>query len=220
MRFIKDVVYQILKDPKSALRKYYVMEQKAGSLDGIFIKQEYYWLMKNIRENATVLDIGANLGDTAIYFAMFDKVKKVISYEPVPMAFKLAKQNITASPFNHKIELYNKAIDFERGKKEISESRAIDAGFDYTSAKDKKGKLVEAITLNDALKGHKNVAIKCDIEGAEAVIFKDADLSNVHAIEIEYHYNLKKVLAGLKNKGFKITIDGKRKKQGLLYAKK
>jgi len=68
-------------------------------------------------------------------------------------------------------------------------------------------KNIKCITLNDALKSLKNVAIKCDCEGAEHKIFtKDADLSNVYVIEMEYHTGLQKLLTVLKNKGFKVKL--------------
>ena len=215
---MKDVLKQILKEPKTALRRYYLMEQRASLFDEIFMRQDYYWLVKNAKPGTTVLDLGANLGDTAVYFAMFDKIKKVIAYEPVPMAYKLAKNFIKQNPFRRKILFYNKAVDSKKGKKRISESRPVDFGFSYGSSKDKSGVYVESITLNDALKGLKNVVIKCDIEGAESTIFNNTDLSRVNAIELEYHDNLKAVLDGLNDKGFKIIVSGTSKKQGMLYA--
>jgi hypothetical protein len=79
-------------------------------------------------------------------------------------------------------------------------------GFDYTSLKDgRNGREVEAITLYDALRGLRNVAIKSDCEGAEEFFFDDADLSHVYAIQLEYHNGCgKKVKDTLEGKGFKV----------------
>ena len=212
------LIKQILEDPKSALRRYRLLEQRASLFDEIFMRQEYYWLVKNSKPGSVVLDIGANIGDTAIYFAMFDNINKVIAYEPVPMAYKLAKNFIEQSPFHSKIILRNMAIGADRETKIISASRMIDFGFDYTHVKDVSGVNVKAITLNDALSDLDNVVIKCDSEGSEATIFNDTDLSMVNAIELEYHGNLEQVLIGLKGKGFRIKIKDPLKKQGILYA--
>ena len=217
---ITNLLKQVLKDPKSALRRYYLVEQKACLFDEVFVRQEYYWLVKNADDDSIVLDFGANLGDTAIYFAMFDKIKKEIAYEPLPMAYELAKKFIANNPFKNKIILYNKAVSNRRETKVISKSRLVDFGFSYLKTEDKLGTSIKAVALNDAVKGLRNVVIKCDIEGAEATIFNNANLSEVTAIELEYHNNLDQVLLGLEGKGFEIIIPKPKEKQGILYAKR
>ncbi len=73
------------------------------------------------------------------------------------------------------------------------------------------------------LVGLKNIAIKCDIEGAERDLFSHANLSKVYAIQLEYHDCLKEVGRVLRHHGFKVRSKEKRlsfAEQGYLYAEK
>ena len=53
-----------------------------------------------------------------------------------------------------------------------------------------------------------NTIIKCDIEGAEHKVFtKDADLTGVYRIQLEYHGGPKDLPEVFKSKGFKVKVD-------------
>jgi len=55
----------------------------------------------------------------------------------------------------------------------------------------------------------KNIIIKCDIEGAEHRVFtKDADLTEVYKLQIEYHGTSRNLPRILKSKGFKVKVGG------------
>ena len=58
------------------------MRQKVklyGHLDEVFMKQAYKWLYDRIVKDTVLIDIGAMIGDTSVYFAMNPNVKKVIA---------------------------------------------------------------------------------------------------------------------------------------------
>jgi hypothetical protein len=59
--------------------------------------------------------------------------------------------------------------------------------------------------LDQVLRLLYNVAIKCDVEGAEIDIFNErTDLSKVYAIQMEYHHGRSaQLIATLRNMGFK-----------------
>lgn len=54
----------------------------------------------------TVIDIGANIGDSAIYFCL-NNAERVIALEPFPFSYKYAAMNVTANKMNNKIEILN-----------------------------------------------------------------------------------------------------------------
>lgn len=62
-----------------------------GDLRGVFLRDDYKFLPV---DNKIVLDIGANIGDTAIYFAV-NNASKVIALEPYQNNFEIAKKNIS-----------------------------------------------------------------------------------------------------------------------------
>ncbi|MCL4379220.1 FkbM family methyltransferase [Candidatus Marsarchaeota archaeon] len=135
-----------------------------------------------------MIDIGGYMGDTAVYFAVSPKVKKVIAYEPTKRLYREAILNISMSPFKDKIQFKNMAI----GEREQS--------IIYDNETD-----VRYIALDDVLSGLKNVAIKCDCEGAERYMFNDTNLKQVYAMAVECHYGcISTVAKRLKNIGFRV----------------
>ena len=202
------VVVSGLKNPQAWVKEYRRLVDDAASFQGVFVMQEYYWLAERIKSNTTVLDIGAKNGDTSIYFAMFPNTKWVIAYEPAPMNQMRFAENIRKNPFKAKINLCKKAIDSKRWQKRVSNS-AYGQGYSFTNDKKVDGEWIKAITLNDALRGLKNVAIKCDCEGAEERIFNDVDMRNVYIVMLEWHDEHKRKCAreSLIAQGFKIVKD-------------
>jgi FkbM family methyltransferase len=179
------------------------------TLSETFIQQVYYWLAKRLKPETTVLDLGANIGDTAIYFAMNPNVKSVYSYEPIPKAYKEAKENIAkaSEELSSKIFLFNAAITGKETQIRIDDKTQSSPGavFNSSIASD-SGIIIEGHTLASILIGKRNVVIKCDIEGEEYKLFDaDIDLSKVYAIIMEYHYGLGQIVENLKAKGFKVT---------------
>ena len=216
------IMRAVAKNPFSVMRRYKIVEEKAGCFQEIFVEQSYYWLASKAKPNTTVVDIGAKIGETAIFFSMFPNVKKVVAYEPMPFSYSMMKKNISINPFRKKIEIHNKALSSVRESRRIDEDKIMNGLYSFTKSRgDSGGRLITSVTLADALRGLKNVIIKSDCEGAEADFFDNADLSEVYAIELEYHYCLPKVTRALKKKGFKLVINPTVPSGcGLLYAKR
>ncbi|MGH9926963.1 MAG: FkbM family methyltransferase, partial [Nitrososphaeraceae archaeon] len=74
-----------------------------GDVFNIFYKKEYEFLPV---KDKVVIDIGANIADSSIYFAM-NGAKKVIALEPFPKNFEIAQKNIAMNGFTDKVELLN-----------------------------------------------------------------------------------------------------------------
>lgn len=167
----------------------------------IFIEQPYKWLWDEIKADSTVIDIGANIGDTTLYFAMNPNVKRVLSYEPNLILSKLAKEHFAMSPLNYKIDFAAKAITDDGKPRYLPKS--IDGNDFLSYSTNGNGTKVSSVKLADVLQNQKNVVIKCDCEGAERFMFKDADLKEVYAMQIECHKNCDaEVISQLQSKGF------------------
>ena len=74
-----------------------------GDLIGVFFTEDYKFLDP---KGSVVIDIGANIGDSAIYFAL-NGAEKIIALEPYPCSYNLAQENIKINNFNDKVELLN-----------------------------------------------------------------------------------------------------------------
>ena len=62
------------------------LEDRVGDIVTVFGHEEYGFLQV---ENETVIDIGANIGDSPIYFAL-NNAKNVIALEPYPYSYNIA----------------------------------------------------------------------------------------------------------------------------------
>ncbi|MDE1871047.1 MAG: FkbM family methyltransferase [Candidatus Micrarchaeota archaeon] len=213
---IKDVLSMALQ---RLIPSYKRNLEKAVALHGIIIEQRFAWLVKGLKD-ITVIDIGAFIGDTAIYFASFDNVRRVYAYEPYPSAYGQAKRNIAISGLSEKISLSRTGIGAE--DETIRIKGKGDIGSEFKDAKD--GKMSSSLSINTILKGKTNVVIKSNSEGSEHKIFNSgANLKNVRRIHIAYHYGTGALPQILKSKGFKIEVrpegrDPQKGDVGTIYA--
>ena len=161
------------------------------------------WDMLNI-ENKYIIDIGANVGDTALYFAK--NGAKVIAFEPVTHLYELGLENIELNlDLKENIQLYNKGVGGKRGKlniKNISTEAYINQEDSYQ---------IDVITVNDVLEEYNFPAdvLKMDCEGCEYEIILNSDLSMFNEIIFEHHaYIVKKecdvLIDKLRSQNFKI----------------
>jgi FkbM family methyltransferase len=197
----------ILLHPRQAIQRYILLLEKKGRSEEVFFKQGYYWLVQQLRPGTTVIDIGANIGDTAIYFAQFDKVARVIAYEPAPFTYRLMLQNLKDCPLRGKIEPRNEAVADRDGRMTVSNTIINSERVGMEMMKAKKGRSIRITALGKALKGLDRVVIKCDCEGGEATIFSGADLSRVYAIMVEWHGSAVKgpLIAALRERGYAVS---------------
>ena len=166
-------------------------------------------------EGTTLIDIGAFIGDTAVYFALNKNVRKIVAYEPHPKTFEVLKDNINQIPsvLRKKMVLKNMAILEKKGY--VNNSNKDITGTNKVIPADSG---VRATTLSKELVGLKKVVIKADCEGAELHMFDNVDLSNVYLIQMETHGTYKHLEKILKLGGFRVFGDAGR--LGYLYAEK
>ncbi|WP_231136368.1 FkbM family methyltransferase [Acidianus ambivalens] len=189
---------------------------KYGDPAAPFALHEYKFLDVN---GKTVVDIGASIGDTPIYFAL-NGAKKVIGFEPFPKIFLIAKKNIEENGLQDKIIMVNAGCGYD-GKVKIKPELETNAG---TLLKDQKdGIEVPVYSLNTIVKKfdvEEDSILKVDCEGCEYDLFRTAAtnaLRRFSKIMIEYHYGYKELIKRLKDSGFRTrhTIP-KRMKNGMI----
>ena len=74
-----------------------------GHINENFFGEQYKWLDVKGKD---VVDVGANVGDTAIYFAL-KGAKHVYAFEPYPYSYNIAKKNIKLNHLEDRITLLN-----------------------------------------------------------------------------------------------------------------
>jgi len=155
----------------------------------------------------TVLDVGANIGDSAIYFAARG-AQRVISLEPYPTTFEVAKLNIEENGFQEQVLLLNEGagrsgvmkLDPELLSTRTSLAKNTSEGVPIRFSS--LGELVERFSLRNAI-------LKVNCEGCEHELLLGSDEQTISCFEqvaIEYHGNPKAIAKKVKRAGFHVRV--------------
>lgn len=161
------------------------------------------------KEAPSILDLGANIGLSVLYFKSLYPKARVTAFEADPAIYECLKENVHANGF-HDVELINKAVWDSNGtlcfQAEGGDGGRVASGDD--------GVEVEAIDIREHLASNTYDFLKMDIEGAEHVVFpaiKDY-LPQFKYIFLEYHSTpdrpqaLASMLDFLSQAGFRFDI--------------
>jgi len=177
-----------------------------GDIPSVFGSEDYKILKP---ENEIVVDIGANIGDSSIYFAL-NRAKHVIALEPYPSTFNLAVQNIKVNNLNDKITILNSGYGKASEIVKVDEKMSRTAGAILISSNE--GKEVKLYSLEMLINefGIQEALLKMDCEGCEYNILNEDDvvLKKFKRIVLEFHYGYKNIESKLKHAGFSTKVLG------------
>lgn len=151
--------------------------------------------------NRVIIDIGANSGDTALYFAL--KGSKVYAFEPVKDYYEMALKNFELNPkLSENIKIYNIGVSYKKGKINIDSMQSTS---EYIN--DETSYEVDIISLENIMDKVEIDLLKMDCEGCEFEIIENTDLSSFNEIIFEYHSkiagkNHENLIKKLSNEGF------------------
>ena len=179
-----------------------IFEYDTGDIGTVFSRDEYNFL--NVK-NEIVVDIGANIGDSAIYFAL-NNAKKVIALEPYQYSYKKALKNIKKNNIEDKITLLNSGYGKDGTIK-------VDPDFENNTGSDLKqyndGVNIKVLSLKTLLSDYHidEAVLKMDCEGCEYNLLKEENdtLKKFKRVQIEYHYGYEKLKEKLEDAGFTVT---------------
>jgi len=172
-----------------------------GSIFEIFYEKIYAFDSKN---DHIVLDIGANIGDTALFFSGYDNVKRVYAFEPFKPTYNQAVENCDLNKnISQKIILNNFGVSDKNEKIDLPydsrftgvmsvENNAYRAG-SMRQIESIETKSIDYIFKEIILQEDKKykVVLKSDCEGSEYKIFDVMDknnlFENVDVVMLEYH---------------------------------
>ncbi len=174
----------------------------------------------------TVIDIGANVGDTAIYFAL-NGARHVYSFEPYLYPYRLAVRNIRGNSLQGKVTLINAGVG---GSADSSVTIDNEKSKSYTILRpSRKGVRTRMLSLNTVAERYckGESVLKIDCEGGEYDIILNASertLRRFKRIIIEYHDGCGGLRRKLEEAGFRIeysrpiTLSYNLKLFGMLFA--
>lgn len=146
-----------------------------------------YDLNDSMEDPNFIIDAGAHIGLTSIYFSLQYPRAHIISIEPDEINFDLLLKNTS---HNKNIKAINAAVwstggqaTFNRGDSSVSGTCSVNSV---------EGVRVKTLCVDDLIKMCSNGSIdllKLDVEGAEKEIFEDSEkwINNVKSFVIEFH---------------------------------
>ena len=193
------------------------------------IDDEYNLKEINLK-NKIVIDIGANIGDTALKFINHG-AKKVFVIEPIKETYKYLLKNIKINKLENRIIPFNIGIGQKNETLKIHIRKYASGGNSiFYKDRNKDNKLynskteVKVFKLDYLKKNIKSKVdlIKIDCEGCEYSIIKNNNLIRFFdpkVILIEYHNGEKNIISWLSNNYFHIKKNIKKNKNvGLITA--
>ena len=157
--------------------------------DDVFIKKIYG--VEFVQNPKLIVDCGANIGITSLYFKLKYPKVKLICFEPSTLAFSYLTKNL--SKFDRDCQLYNQAlVGDKRARAKLAGNPAHPSPNLADGEKIGEYEEVNCTRLSDKLpKKTKIDLLKIDIEGMETEVIselaKSRHLENVQQAIIEVH---------------------------------
>ncbi len=196
----------------------------------VLVDKEYMPLVNLITEYVSsediflIIDAGANIGLTTIFFKKHFQKAKIIAIEPDSNNAQLLNENIRINNLSKSVKIIKKALWKSSGDILELSNDFRDGDFWSKSVKEippteVMKNMVESIKLRDIfdLSAKKQIDIlKIDIEGAESILFEDSEFikmikTHVRFLCIEIHNEFdckKRIETKLKDIGYMISENG------------
>lgn len=146
----------------------------------IFGMNQYEFL----KDEKVIIDVGANIGDTAIYFALNGAIR-VYAFEPYPYSYEMMMKNVSESKVSN-IEMIMEGVSNKKGTIRLTKE---EVGGDIDLEESKKGIDVKITTLNEIAEKYNlnGAALKIDCNDDVGIISAASDetLLRFNKIEIE-----------------------------------
>jgi FkbM family methyltransferase len=206
---INDIVSLTNLQYKSSIKKVKIHGGiRNGDISSIFVEDAYQPLPVN---GKTVIDIGANIADSCIYFALRG-AHKVFGLEPLPKNYELGVKNINCNNLSDKIILLLAGCAGDN--REIMVDPLYEGGLGNVQKDFGYGVKVPLLTIEKILHDNNldldnSTILKIDCEGCEyetILSANDHTIQKFSHIIIEYHYGYKNLKQKLVKCGFKVSV--------------
>lgn len=131
-------------------------------------------------EAKCILDVGANLGWYSIRFAKRLPESKVYAFEPLPTSHAYLQRNVAANSVGAQVTCFNHGLSETGGTVEffVSPTAGTNASLKNVASAPDAQSIVGLVLTMDQWCSNQRVApdfIKCDVEGAELLVFRGAE---------------------------------------------
>jgi FkbM family methyltransferase len=124
-------------------------------------------------KGGTVLDIGANIGNHSLYYAIECCAGKVIAFEPVDETFVNLKKNVELNGLNDTIEIYNLGVGERRSKARLK-NPIWRPNIGAATLEEVQNGNIDIVSIDDIMNFKRVDLIKIDVEGMECEVIRGA----------------------------------------------
>jgi len=160
----------------------------------------YKWL--DVKEKR-VLDVGASIGDTAVYFALRG-AREVVAFEPYPFPYSFALKNVEVNGLMN-VRIINAGIYSHDSTVKVTMGKTADY-YVLKTSDEPNAVQVPLYSLDRVLQEYGPFDVmKIDCEGCEYdAILNSKKIVDLKQIQIEYHYGFERLVAKLRSAGFEV----------------
>jgi len=150
-----------------------------------------------------VLDAGASIGDTAVYFALRG-AREVVAFEPYPFPYQFALRNVEANGLRN-VRVINAGVSGRDGTVRVTGGETT-IGDDLKPSDEPDAVEVPIYSLDRVLEEYGPFdVLKMDCEGCEYdAILNSKRIGELRQIQLEYHYGPGRLAEALRSAGFEV----------------
>lgn len=172
-------------------------------LNEIFVRNDYDFISS---QKSIVIDIGANVGITSLFFSRLDFVEKIYAFEPVKDTFDQAQYNFSLNESTHKVaSIKNIGLGknsrketflFDKNSKGKTGVRGLTSP-SYTNNTNATERVVQIeqafLEIENIVKANANrkIVVKMDCEGGEYEIlenmYQTGAINKIDVLLLEWH---------------------------------
>ncbi|MEM3192731.1 MAG: FkbM family methyltransferase [Candidatus Parvarchaeota archaeon] len=187
-----------------------------GDIYSIFFKEDYKFLTDDPNfKSSTVIDVGSNICDSTIYFAVMG-AKLTVAIEGNKVAYETGLRNLRLNGLQEKVVSFN---CFVGDRNEIYRGQMPDKPLLGITipAPSGEGEIVVLKTIQEIfreLRIEGNVLLKMDCEGCEYSVIESLSTDEIRRfsrIVLEYHKGSKVIEKKLRMAGFSVFVGRGRK---------
>jgi FkbM family methyltransferase len=140
-------------------------------LEEILVTRVYGLYAGLLANSRAILDLGGNIGLSAIFLARAAPNSVVIAVEPDRGNFAMLVENLRAAGLMARVKALQAFVGGQRGFARIEDSGNGEWGLRMGALGERSEPSVAVVTLADLVEGLGPVSVKCDIEGSERELF-------------------------------------------------
>lgn len=183
----RPVVLQMRAGPKFELRPTALDNNDYGVAYEVFVHDLYAHKGRlKSGDVKLVVDLGANVGYSILYFLHEYRICRIIAFEPHPARAAQIDRNLDLDGSHHRVELYVKAAGAKNQLMRLTDAKSSSSLTDRIAANTVP---VEVMDVFPILSGKRIDLLKMDIEGGEYEILGDErfPVLDIGAVVMEWH---------------------------------